>query len=316
MSTNKLKLQDRTEKLCPMQQSRLEKQKVKSNNWTPIWSSDGDGNRYEVQNCQQKMDVDLSVRTCTCRFWQLTGMPCAHAIAAIAYKNHKAEDYCSGWLTLGAYKASYNYFIQPTEGQEYWTHTEHEKPVPPPCRRRQGRPKRQRRKDSNEAHVSRTKLKRKYPEITCSRCGTEGHNIKGCGNVGVPTRPKKWKSPIVETAHVGGQNEIDASSSQPTTEPATQEYVEHAPHPIAPPSTQVNVEHAPHPTVEPAAQVVDSDGTFQFGFGLATFEALPTGVRPPPIRAPPNMYRVPFPGETSSVGQGFMTFMPTPRGPN
>jgi hypothetical protein len=67
-------------------------------------------------------------------------MPCAHAIAAIAYKNHKAEDYCSGWLTLGAYKASYNYFIQPTEGQEYWTHTEHEKPVPPPCRRRQGRP--------------------------------------------------------------------------------------------------------------------------------------------------------------------------------
>jgi hypothetical protein len=182
-------------------------------------------------------------------------MPCAHAIAAIAYKNHKAEDYCSGWLTLGAYKASYNYFIQPTEGQEYWTHTEHEKPVPPPCRRRQGRPKRQRRKDSNEAHVSRTKLKRKYPEITCSRCGTEGHNIKGCGNVGVPTRPKKWKSPIAETAHVGGQNEIDASSSQPTTEPATQEYVEHAPHPIAPPSTQVNVEHAPHPTVEPAAQV-------------------------------------------------------------
>ncbi|WJX89213.1 hypothetical protein P8452_71228 [Trifolium repens] len=144
----------------------------------------------------------------------------------------------------------------------------------------------------------------------------EGHNIKGCGNVGVPTRPKKWKSPIAETAHVGGQNEIDASSSQPTTEPATQEYVEHAPQPIAPPSTQVNVEHAPHPTVEPAAQVVDSDGTFQFGFGLATFEALPTGVRPPPIRAPPNMYRVPFPGETSSAGQGFMAFMPTPRGPN
>ncbi|WJX67444.1 hypothetical protein P8452_51910 [Trifolium repens] len=39
------------------------------------------------------------------------------------------------------------------------------------------------------------------------------------------------------------------------------------------------------------------------------------GVRPPPIRAPPNMYRVPLPGETSSAVQGFMTFMPTPRAP-
>jgi hypothetical protein len=140
----------------------------------------------------------------------LLGTPCAHVVAVIAYKNQKPEDYCHGWLTIGAYKASYNFFIQPLQGQEFWEVTNFNKPVPPPIRRRTGRPKKQRRKDGNEDGASSSKLKRKYPAITCARCGIQGHNSKGCSNYGVPIRHRGWTS-----THGDGAIEIELPDSQP-----------------------------------------------------------------------------------------------------
>ena len=31
----------------------------------------------------------------------MTGLPCKHVIASIAYKNHKLEDYVHNWLCMG-----------------------------------------------------------------------------------------------------------------------------------------------------------------------------------------------------------------------
>lgn len=50
MSGNKLKLVGRLGPLCPMQQSRLEKQKIESNKWTPTWSGDEQGKKFEVES--------------------------------------------------------------------------------------------------------------------------------------------------------------------------------------------------------------------------------------------------------------------------
>jgi hypothetical protein len=72
MNTNRLKLANRTGILCPMQQSRLEKHKINSNIWTPMWSGDG---RFQVSknNFVTHVDVDIYAQICTCRIWQLTG---------------------------------------------------------------------------------------------------------------------------------------------------------------------------------------------------------------------------------------------------
>lgn len=85
-----------------------------------------------------------------------------HACAAIAFKHLKPEDYCHAWLTIGSYNATYTFFIQPTQGEQYWRRTEYIHPVPPKLKRRPGRPKKQRRKDGNEEMVSNNKLKRSY----------------------------------------------------------------------------------------------------------------------------------------------------------
>lgn len=73
MTTRKLKFAGRVGPLCPVQQSRLEKEKFQSNMWTPTWTGPP-RLRYQVQNGSIKVDVDLEAMTCACRYWQLSGM--------------------------------------------------------------------------------------------------------------------------------------------------------------------------------------------------------------------------------------------------
>lgn len=118
-----------------------------------------------------------------------------HACAAMAHKGLKPEDYCHAWLTIGAYKATYDFFVQPTQSDHYWTPTEYERPLPPKITRKAGRPKKQRRKNGNEELlICGSKLKRRLLIWTCQRCGLEGHNSRGCTNQGVDRGPKHKQS--------------------------------------------------------------------------------------------------------------------------
>ena len=80
-------------KLPHVQQKRLDKIKLESNVWTPTWTADKNHHIYEVRRHNTSLGVNLSLQTCSCQVWQLTGMPCAHAIAAIAARKEKPEDY-------------------------------------------------------------------------------------------------------------------------------------------------------------------------------------------------------------------------------
>ena len=78
MTSAKLKMATRLGPLVPMQQSRLEKEKLESNKWTANWVGDPDGTRFEVCHHETRIDVDLQNQSCTCRMWQLTGIPLHH----------------------------------------------------------------------------------------------------------------------------------------------------------------------------------------------------------------------------------------------
>ena len=120
-----------------------------------------------------------------------TCLPCRYAIAVIRYNNHRPEDYNDGMLTIGSYNATYENYIRPTKSQQYWETTPFDRLTPPHIIKRLGRPKKCRRKDQNESQVSNSRLKRSYKEVTCTRCGLNGHNSGGCINGGVSPRPKK-----------------------------------------------------------------------------------------------------------------------------
>ncbi|XP_072064548.1 uncharacterized protein [Arachis hypogaea] len=169
MTVNRLKLMNYQGILTPVQQSRLESLIKLSRNWAPRWYGDAKEVLYEVQGWPTNMVVDL-------------GMSCMHAISAIQEKNDKRhEEYCHEWLTIEAYRRTYQYNVNPVKGQELWEKTGSPAPVPPPIKPKPGRPTTKRMKDKAERPTgTKTKMKRKYNPIWCMYCGELGYNKRTC----------------------------------------------------------------------------------------------------------------------------------------
>ncbi|KAF7821205.1 hypothetical protein G2W53_026660 [Senna tora] len=110
--------------------------------------------------------------------WDLCGIPCAHAIAALGWRNLKPEDYVHSSLTKETYEKIYESYIQPVNGQNLWQHNTSEEIQPPPIKKKRGRPKTQRKKDASEKEKTIKLKKRLIP--TCRNCGGTGHNKRSC----------------------------------------------------------------------------------------------------------------------------------------
>ncbi|XP_020969959.1 uncharacterized protein LOC110268300 [Arachis ipaensis] len=128
MANHKRKLAKYNGKLAPVQQIKLEQIVMpESIKWNAVWNGDNDKAIYEVQKNSHKVGVNLKEHTCTCNVWQLTGLPCKHAVAVIfRLKNmgYKLEDFVDKSLTMDAVRAAYSYVIQPVNSDEYWIPTD------------------------------------------------------------------------------------------------------------------------------------------------------------------------------------------------
>ncbi|KAK1299994.1 hypothetical protein QJS10_CPB13g00783 [Acorus calamus] len=63
--------------------------------------------RAEVDGPEGRWDVILSEKYCSCRRWQVTGMPCNYAAAVIAHmRNARWEDYVDECYSVARYKAA------------------------------------------------------------------------------------------------------------------------------------------------------------------------------------------------------------------
>ncbi|RYR31774.1 hypothetical protein Ahy_B01g056676 [Arachis hypogaea] len=111
--------------------SRLQKIRKESGKWLPIWSGDEHYERFEIHGWPTNMAVDLGKSICTCRFWQITGMPCVHACAALSQVNKDPEDFCHKWLTMDSYKATYLHSLNPIPGEALWEKSQYLKPLAP-----------------------------------------------------------------------------------------------------------------------------------------------------------------------------------------
>ncbi|XP_057434510.1 leucine-rich repeat extensin-like protein 5 [Lotus japonicus] len=127
---------------------------------------------------------------------------------------------------MGAYRSTYEFYVHPTRSQQYWEPTDYVKPLPPKVpKRKDGRPKRKRRRDATEQQVaegSRTRLRRTYPDITCTRCGLTGHNSRGCHRQGVSRMPRNWVPPPPEETENGEQTENGGKTENVDAQPGLQ----------------------------------------------------------------------------------------------
>ncbi|KAK6790149.1 hypothetical protein RDI58_013949 [Solanum bulbocastanum] len=158
-------------RLTPSMEEKLQDETSKAISLQVLHSH---GSTFEVRG--EAVDiVDIDNWDCTCKAWQLNGLPCFHAIAVLERLGRSPYDYCSRYFTTESYHLTYSESINPILL---------EKPViaevdmdimvsPPPTKRPPGRPKM---KQPDTVDI----LKR---QLQCSKCKGLGHNKKTCEKV-------------------------------------------------------------------------------------------------------------------------------------
>ncbi|GKD02562.1 transposase, MuDR, MULE transposase domain protein [Tanacetum coccineum] len=115
-------------------------------------------NKAEVKFKGKRWEVILDERKCTCRVWQVKGIPCVHAVAFIAFtRDTKWEKYVDPFFTIEKFKEAYALEVAPIPGKNEWAHIESgEKIYPPVIKRPIGRPRKNRIKPSDEQKRRKT----------------------------------------------------------------------------------------------------------------------------------------------------------------
>ncbi|CAH9133858.1 unnamed protein product [Cuscuta epithymum] len=162
--------------LGPRIRRRINKFVESSNKWRVLFNgSDG----YEVSCGSDTYLVDLENRRCLCEQWDVSGIPCKHAICAIRDKGHRIEDYVCTWYKKHMYLHTYAETMTPIAGPLFWPQTNVEVLPAELKKKEMGRPRKNRIKEIGEIPRS-GKLPKRGTSITCQLCFKKGHNKKGC----------------------------------------------------------------------------------------------------------------------------------------
>ncbi|WVZ75505.1 hypothetical protein U9M48_023551 [Paspalum notatum var. saurae] len=174
---NRARAQNWAGTICPNIFKKLKVNIIRSRNCDVLWNGvDG----FEVQEKEtHRFIVNLNERTCTCRYWQLLGLPCYHAISCI-YKALKVlDEFIAPCFIVSCYNNIYAHALQPVEGPTNWPSVDMPRPEPLGFVKMPGRPKTERRREPGEAPKG-TKLSRVGTRMSCRLCGKSDHNARRC----------------------------------------------------------------------------------------------------------------------------------------
>lgn len=134
---------------------------------------------FEVISAERSEIVNIGTRCCSCRNWQLYGIPCSHAVAALLSSRKDVYSFTENCFTLSSYRETYSKEIRPIPSRIEWK-KEGEIPSdedsrvvrPPKFRRPPGRPEKKR--------ICVDDLNREKHTVHCSRCNQTGHYKTTC----------------------------------------------------------------------------------------------------------------------------------------
>lgn len=167
-------------KICPRIMEKLAKNEEESYSWSAAWNG---GDEYEVSSPYNTFIVNLKERTCSCRRYQLSGIPCYHACAAILDIKDKLEDYVHESYHVETYLKTYSNLLTPLNGRELWEKSSKTPLEAPVVKVQPGRKKKSRNKKNDEPK-NKNKLGKFKTVVHCTKCGKAGHNIRGCNGLG------------------------------------------------------------------------------------------------------------------------------------
>ncbi|XP_066161061.1 uncharacterized protein [Oryza sativa Japonica Group] len=152
---------------------------------------------FQVEDRNFKYIVDLSAKHCDCRRWDLTGIPCNHAISCLRSERISAESILPPCYSLEAFSRAYAFNIWPYNDMTKWVQVNGPEVKPPIYEKKVGRPPKSRRKAPHEVQGKNgPKMSKHGVEMHCSFCKEPRHNKKGCPLRKARLRPKLKTSRI------------------------------------------------------------------------------------------------------------------------
>ncbi|XP_044508956.1 uncharacterized protein LOC123227891 [Mangifera indica] len=154
--------------------------------------------------------LNLDKRICDCGMWQLSGIPCQHAICSILHMNFPTIDkFVDDRLQISAYMRTYAEIIHPIPDKRTWPEECEDKLQPPVRHGKAGRPRKARRKDPTEE-----RKRKPMSTLRCSHCHELGHNKRSCQyNPNNAGRPKKNRRTIPTMESQSAKSQFGSSSS-------------------------------------------------------------------------------------------------------
>ncbi|XP_014496741.1 uncharacterized protein LOC106758320 [Vigna radiata var. radiata] len=201
-----------TGSICPKILSRFRKESQLTKNWIPSWS----GNKlFEVRHMYNNGDkyvVNIDDSSCTCRTWQLTGIPCSHSLAVMKFLNIDGETFIDSYYFKSKYEETYSTIIYPINGAKMWNITPYPDVYPPHKRVLPGRPKRKRRLEQWEMRKDESRMTKSGLRKRCRICRQHGHNRTHCPSA---TQPGTEPGTSATQATTSTQQSEIAHESQP-----------------------------------------------------------------------------------------------------
>ncbi|KAI5428417.1 hypothetical protein KIW84_033414 [Lathyrus oleraceus] len=169
--------------IMPKSRLRLDKEVKHAWNWIPNWSSD---TLWQVEHTHNRNSfiVDTSKKTCTSNFWELVGIPCRHAVAALGFRNQSLEDFVDDYYSKDTCEKCYGYNVSHINGQDMWLKVDMEKILPPSYKRVPRQSKKLRRREPDE-DPNKVRTQTSY--------GVHGYNARSCTSQVVDPEAKKRK---------------------------------------------------------------------------------------------------------------------------
>ncbi|XP_049397856.1 uncharacterized protein LOC125861965 [Solanum stenotomum] len=96
---------------------------------------------YEVSEGDDRHTMNLEHIRCTCRLWDLSGIPCPHAINAFMHQKVVPETQIHWFYSKEAYLLTYKHKIQLVRGIQFWNVDPAHAMEPPDMIKTIGRPK-------------------------------------------------------------------------------------------------------------------------------------------------------------------------------
>ncbi|CAN6220049.1 unnamed protein product [Urochloa humidicola] len=186
--------------ICPKIKKKLNKNTELANT---CYAQPAGKGIFQVQVMDRQYIVDIVAKQCDRRRWDLTGIPCSHAVTCLRHERISPLSVVHDCYSTKSYLLAYGPKIWPCNDQSMWQKVDGLEILPPVYEKKVGRPPKNRRKQPHEVQGNGgTRMSRHGTLITCGYCGDSCHNRAGCNTRKAGIRPN------VQTQHEDPQHNL------------------------------------------------------------------------------------------------------------